>query len=92
MESKQIRELARFPQTCAACSLGMAYRGGSTAPGSPDQLHPYLDVALEAFGPGLVFTFGIRLAGLLCWRQTYPEVVWNWPSARWSRWRQVGMR
>ena len=47
---EQIRELARFPNVCCKVS-GMVTEADHRA-WKPDQFHPYLDVVLEAFGPG----------------------------------------
>ncbi|MFO1459254.1 MAG: amidohydrolase family protein [Verrucomicrobiota bacterium] len=69
--SEQIRELARFPNVCCKVS-GMVTEADHRS-WKPDQFHPYLDVVLEAFGPGRLM-FGSDWPVCLL-AATYPEVL-----------------
>lgn len=68
---EQIRELARFPNVCCKVS-GMVTEADHHS-WKPDQFHPYLDVVLEAFGPGRLL-FGSDWPVCLL-AASYPEVL-----------------
>lgn len=68
---EQIRELARFPNVCCKVS-GMVTEADHRS-WKPDQFHPYLDVVLEAFGPGRLL-FGSDWPVCLL-AASYPEVL-----------------